>query len=909
MFRQLFERSADAIFLLDPRREIFVDCNQAAVEMMRASSKQQLLMVSPAELSPEFQPDGKTSREKTPEVVDLALSKGSHRFEWHGRRMDGEEFPVEVLLTAIQTGEHPLLATVCRDISARKRAELEILEFNASLEQRVAQRTDALRASEEKFRALFEGSSQGVVLHDENQILEANPAAVRILGCQSPQEILGKHPADTSPPFQPNGESSAALAGQHIQECMTNGSARFEWTSCTPQGQAIPLEVTLTRIQWSGRQLIQALISDISERKKAEAELRAGEARLRESEARFSAAFRASPVFITIARMDNGHYILVNEAFLKLIDYRLEEVLGHNSKELALWADPADRERFWDELRCTGSIHERECRARNRQGKIFTLLVSSDVIEIADVPHLLTVGLDITERKQGEAELRASEARLRESEARFSAAFHSSPIITGITRARDGTFVLVNDASLAWSGYSREEALGRAALELGVWVSAEERDEFWNAVRRSGGSTRERECRLRNRHGKISTMLGSGAIIVLNGEDHLLFMMIDISERKKAEAEVQASEARLRESEARFSAAFHSSPIITGVCRASDRQFVLVNDASLEWAGYRREEAIGRTSIELGIWENPGDRERMWEDVRRAGSIRGRECRLRNRFGIVSTMLASGAMIEINGEDHLLVMMVDISQRKQMEADLHGTLAREMELSQLKSNFVSMVSHEFRTPLGIIQSSAELLRDFHLRMQPAERHEHLESVVRNTARMASMMEEILVLSRLDAGKLDFQPATLDLKGFCRRLVDEVRSATSRRCPIELSLASIPPEARADEKLLGHILTNLLNNAVKYSEPGATVSFSIERDGADAVCTVRDRGIGIDEEDQQHLFQAFHRGSNVGTRPGTGLGLLVVKRCVELHRGSVRLSSKPGEGTRVMVRLPVFEKDA
>jgi signal transduction histidine kinase len=272
-------------------------------------------------------------------------------------------------------------------------------------------------------------------------------------------------------------------------------------------------------------------------------------------------------------------------------------------------------------------------------------------------------------------------------------------------------------------------------------------------------------------------------------------------------------------------------------------------------------------------------------------------------------MLASGAMIEINGEDHLLVMMVDISQRKQMEADLHGTLAREMELSQLKSNFVSMVSHEFRTPLGIIQSSAELLRDFHLRMQPAERHEHLESVVRNTARMASMMEEILVLSRLDAGKLDFQPATLDLKGFCRRLVDEVRSATSRRCPIELSLASIPPEARADEKLLGHILTNLLNNAVKYSEPGATVSFSIERDGADAVCTVRDRGIGIDEEDQQHLFQAFHRGSNVGTRPGTGLGLLVVKRCVELHRGSVRLSSKPGEGTRVMVRLPVFEKDA
>src|SRR5689334_8623666 len=94
MFRQLFERSADAIFLFDPRRLVFVDCNQAAVEMMRATSKQQLLMVHPAELSPEFQPDGQTSREKTPQVINVALRKGTHRFEWHARRMDGTEFPL-----------------------------------------------------------------------------------------------------------------------------------------------------------------------------------------------------------------------------------------------------------------------------------------------------------------------------------------------------------------------------------------------------------------------------------------------------------------------------------------------------------------------------------------------------------------------------------------------------------------------------------------------------------------------------------------------------------------------------------------------------------------------------------------------------------------------------------------------
>ncbi len=262
-------------------------------------------------------------------------------------------------------------------------------------------------------------------------------------------------------------------------------------------------------------------------------------------------------------------------------------------------------------------------------------------------------------------------------------------------------------------------------------------------------------------------------------------------------------------------------------------------------------------------------------------------------------------MVEIQGVDHLRVLMVDISQRKQMEAELHRTLARELELSQLKSNFVSMVSHEFRTPLGIIQSSAELLRDFYRKMPPAERNEQLESISRNTRRMAGMMEEILILSRLDAGKLDFRPVTLDLNGFCRRLVDEVLSATSRRCRIELSLTSLLPEAKADERLLGHIFTNLLSNAVKYSEADATVLFAVERDGADVVCTVRDQGIGIAGEDQEHLFTAFHRGGKVGARPGTGLGLLVVKRCVDLHRGNVQLVSRLGEGTTVIVRLPVF----
>ena len=115
-----------------------------------------------------------------------------------------------------------------------------------------------------------------------------------------------------------------------------------------------------------------------------------------------------------------------------------------------------------------------------------------------------------------------------------------------------------------------------------------------------------------------------------------------------------------------------------------------------------------------------------------------------------------------------------------------------------------------------------------------------------------------------------------------------------------------PKADADEQLLGHIFTNLLSNAVKYSEAGASVQFKVGREDANACCIIRDEGIGISKDDQNKLFTAFYRGANVGSRSGTGLGLVLVKRCVELHHGQVRIQSAIAKGTTVTIRLPVFE---
>jgi signal transduction histidine kinase len=171
--------------------------------------------------------------------------------------------------------------------------------------------------------------------------------------------------------------------------------------------------------------------------------------------------------------------------------------------------------------------------------------------------------------------------------------------------------------------------------------------------------------------------------------------------------------------------------------------------------------------------------------------------------------------------------------------------------------------------------------------------------------MARLMEEALLIGTLDAGKIEFKPAPLELRPFVQKLVEEVLSATNRRCPIELLLAEMPGQIQANERLLQHIFTNLLTNGVKYSDPGRAVRFEIAFTGTEIVCAIRDQGIGIPEADQEWLFSAFHRGQNVADRPGTGLGLVIVKRCVDLYGGKINVESQFGKGTVVTVRLPVL----
>jgi signal transduction histidine kinase len=234
---------------------------------------------------------------------------------------------------------------------------------------------------------------------------------------------------------------------------------------------------------------------------------------------------------------------------------------------------------------------------------------------------------------------------------------------------------------------------------------------------------------------------------------------------------------------------------------------------------------------------------------------------------------------------------------------LRSEQAKQKELSELKSRFVSMASHEFRTPLSVIVSSSELLEAYGPRWPDAKKGEHFVRIRQATTSMTRMLDDILTIGRHNAGALRFEPQKLPIAGFCAQVVEAVGAASGQATRIVYNGPAEREQVMADPVLLRHVLENLLSNALKYSPDGEHVELAVVREEDALRLDVSDHGIGISEEDQQHLFETFHRGKNVGEISGTGLGLAIVQGAVELHGGQVTVHSQLGAGTQFTVRIP------
>jgi signal transduction histidine kinase len=215
---------------------------------------------------------------------------------------------------------------------------------------------------------------------------------------------------------------------------------------------------------------------------------------------------------------------------------------------------------------------------------------------------------------------------------------------------------------------------------------------------------------------------------------------------------------------------------------------------------------------------------------------------------------------------------------------------------------VAVASHEFRTPLAAILSSVELLDDYDDSF-PAEERKEIQGLVKTAVkRMNGMVEQVLITSRLESRGFAFEPRPLPLPELLAQITAEVDRANSRTRRVTLACTDLQAMREVDERLLRHILANLLSNALKYSPPEAPVRCTATGLGGVLALTITDQGIGIPQADIPRLFKTFHRGTNVGNVQGTGIGLHIVKECVELHRGSISVDSTAGQGTTFRVQL-------
>ncbi|HEY9650167.1 MAG TPA: ATP-binding protein [Coleofasciculaceae cyanobacterium] len=241
-------------------------------------------------------------------------------------------------------------------------------------------------------------------------------------------------------------------------------------------------------------------------------------------------------------------------------------------------------------------------------------------------------------------------------------------------------------------------------------------------------------------------------------------------------------------------------------------------------------------------------------------------------------------------------------QRQKLET-LQKNLAHEKELGELKVRFFSMVSHEFRTPLSVILASSQLLGEILQDLVESSQLKNLYRIQSSAKLMNQLLTDILTLNRAEIGKLEYKPESLDIEAFCLNLVENIKFSILTNHNIKFIRNGYCTRPNLDEKLLYSILSNLLLNAVKYSPQGGNISLVLSCESDVTIFQVQDEGIGIPLEEQSKIYDPFYRSSNVENIVGTGLGLAVVKKCVELQQGTITVYSELGVGTTFTVKIP------
>jgi PAS domain S-box-containing protein len=482
------------------------------------------------------------------------------------------------------------------------------------------------------------------------------------------------------------------------------------------------------------------------------------------------------------------------------------------------------------------------------------------------------------------AEHRQIEDALRQSEKKFSTAFNASPVMITISTLKDGRFIEVNDSFANFTGYSREEVIGRTSIEMGNWMFAEDRNKMLELLKEEG-SVRNLEVESRHKSGEVRISQLSAELINIGNEPCILAVVNDITERKQSEELLKTVS--------------FNSPL--GIYIVQDEKLQYANPQFQKLTGYSEKELLGKDLLSLVAIEDSDAVKSSTVFTLQEQNPYPCEYRILNKNGQIKWVLQTVSPIHYQGREAILGNLMDITERKYLERKV----IEYEELSKMKSDLLATVSHELRTPLATIKGYSTMMIDYFSKLTSHEKRDYLKSIDHSTDRLAILVDNLLDTSRMEAGLLKLEKAPTSISKLIRGAVTEARIRDNKH-RIVTTLSKKLPKLNIDTKRIRQVLDNLIDNAIKYSPKGTEVAISTRQVNQEFLFSIADQGSGIPAEELTNIFDRMYRieqrlSSGV---EGMGLGLYICRRLVEAHGGRIWVESQLGKGSTAYFTLPI-----